>query len=375
MAGSEVGPGDATPVAAPVHRRDVPEVAIIIPTFNEVQNVQQLVPRLTAMLSGLNYEVIFVDDHSPDGTAAAVRSLSAQNGAIRVIERFDRRGLSTAVIEGLMATSAAFGIVMDGDLQHDETLVPAMIRELQGGCDLVVATRYAYGGSTGDWDRTRKIGSRIVTALGKFMSTAPVSDPMSGFFGVSIAMFRHRAGQLTGRGYKILMDLLCTSGPPIRVVELPYRFQLRQQGESKFDMRVAVELAELFIMKLMERFLPASWMSPCAVAVPAAGMNLLILGLLRDHVSFAWAEGAAALVAAVATALLGKWLFGADRHVRGCRPGSSWMWPYAAAIGVPFANISIAVSLYHVTGATWYVSALVGIAAGLAWTISLATLL
>ena len=132
------------------------ELSVVVPTFNEVGNAGELVRRLESLLRGVAWEVIFVDDDSPDGTAAEVRRIGRSNPRVRCLQRIGRRGLSSACIEGFLASSAPYLAVMDGDLQHDETLLPAMLRVLRSEpVDIVVGSRYVGGGGIGDWDRKR----------------------------------------------------------------------------------------------------------------------------------------------------------------------------------------------------------------------------
>lgn len=131
----------AVPPAAEAVRPG-PELCIVVPTFNEAGNVAVLVERLTEVLAGTDWEAVFVDDDSPDGTAARVRTLGRADGRVRCIRRIGRRGLSSATIEGMLSTSAPFVAVMDGDLQHDEALLPQMLDRLRSGAaELVIASR------------------------------------------------------------------------------------------------------------------------------------------------------------------------------------------------------------------------------------------
>lgn len=132
------------------------DLTIVVPTFNERDNIRELVTRLDSALADARWEVIFVDDDSPDGTADIVREIARSDLRVRCLQRIGRRGLSSAVIEGMMASAAPFIAVMDGDLQHDEKQLPLMLNDLRDGrANLVVGTRYASGGSVGEWDSSR----------------------------------------------------------------------------------------------------------------------------------------------------------------------------------------------------------------------------
>ena len=145
------------------------DLAVVIPTFNERRNVPLLIDKLDAALAGLTWEAIFVDDNSPDGTADAARQLARHDRRVRVIQRIGRRGLSSATIEGMCATAAPLVAVIDGDLQHDESILPGMMRELHAdpALDLVVGSRFVEGGGTGDWDKDRVAKSAFATKLSR----------------------------------------------------------------------------------------------------------------------------------------------------------------------------------------------------------------
>src|ERR1700760_4184200 len=188
------------------------ELSIIVPTYNERPNVGELVRRLDSALQLCRWEAIFVDDDSADGTADEVRALARIDPRVRCLQRLGRRGLSRAVIEGVLSTSAPVFAVIDADLQHDETVLPAMLAKLrdnegQGPCDVVVATRYAAGGGLGAWDAARASMSRLATSLANRMLPTGLTDPMSGFFVMRRETFDRALRHLSGEGYKVLLDL------------------------------------------------------------------------------------------------------------------------------------------------------------------------
>ena len=138
------------------------ELVVVIPTFNERDNVNPLLGRLETTLQGINWEVIFVDDDSPDGTAEHVRQIALRNPHVRVIQRIGRRGLTSACVEGVLSSSAPYFAVMDGDMQHDESILPSMLRSLkEQGLDIVIGSRYVEGGSTAGWEKKRQRFSRL----------------------------------------------------------------------------------------------------------------------------------------------------------------------------------------------------------------------
>ena len=344
-----------------------PEVAIIIPTYDENDNVETIVSRIAQVLRDADYEIIFVDDHSPDGTADTVRKLARRDPRIRVIERIGRRGLSTAVIEGLMATAAPFGVVIDGDLQHDEGAIPQMIDALRDGADLAVGSRYMAGGGTGDWSQRRKQASFLATRMSLLVPAARISDPMSGFFAIRTDVFRSRADQLVGAGYKILLDILATRGPPLDTREVAYVFRPREKGESKLDSRIVLEFAKLLLAKTVGRFLPVRFVMFLIVGTIGVGVHFLTLAALFTWLSFSAAQFGATLVAMTGNFLLNNWFTYSDKRLRGWRLLSGWLSFCAASSVGLIANTGVAVYLYSNAKASWYVAALAGILVGATW--------
>jgi dolichol-phosphate mannosyltransferase len=251
---------------------------VVIPTYNERESVPILLEKLAAALDGIAWEAIFVDDHSPDGTADYLRGAGLANPRIHVIERIGRRGLSSACIEGMLATSAPYIAVMDADLQHDESVLPAMLEKIRvGNLDVVVATRKSPGGSMGEIGRLRVRLSELGSGMGSLICDCEVTDPMSGFFVVESAFFRSTAGRLTGRGYKILLDILASSEAPPRVAEVPYRFRRRQLGESKLDVNVGLEYLYLVMDKIVGPYLPTRIVLLALAGLLGAAVHLAAL--------------------------------------------------------------------------------------------------
>src|SRR5580704_614278 len=215
------------------------ELAVVIPTYNETQNIPLVLVGLEKVLRGIEWEVIFVDDNSPDKTAELIRSLALTDRRVRVLERIGRRGLSSACIEGMLATPAPYIAVMDADMQHDESILPKMLGRMKSDrLDVVVGSRKIAGGSMGEFARERVWLSNLGTRIGKLVCRSDVSDAMSGFFLIDRAYFQQVAPHLTGAGFKILVDLLSSSPSAPRIGEVPYHFRNRQLGESKLDLNV-----------------------------------------------------------------------------------------------------------------------------------------
>ena len=288
---------DAATMTGPAR---VSELTVVVPTFNERDNVAPLVELVGAALAGIDWEVIFVDDDSADGTAAVVRDLARRDPRVRCIQRIGRRGLSTACIEGVLASSSPFVAVMDADLQHDERLLPLMLEVLKGDtCDLVVGSRYVSGGSLGDWDNRRAGISGLATRLSRFVCKADIADPMSGFFMVRRGVFEGAVRRLSGQGFKILLDLLASAPGQIRLKELPYQFRRRRHGTSKLDTLVAWEFGMLLADKLVGHLVPVRFALFAFIGAIGLGVHLAVLraALTAPTLGFAAAQAIATLVA------------------------------------------------------------------------------
>ena len=189
-----------------------PELSIIVPTFNEHDNIPELLRRVRPVLPDVAWEVVFVDDDSPDGTADLVRTLAAEDSRVRCLQRIGRRGLSSACVEGMLSTSAPYLAVIDADLQHDERLLPRMLEALKvGDTDIVIGSRYAAGGDIGEWSERRARLSRLATRISRALVPAQLTDPMSGFFMMRREVFTDAQRRLSSLGFKILTDLFASS--------------------------------------------------------------------------------------------------------------------------------------------------------------------
>jgi len=269
-----------------------PELSVIVPTLNERANVALLVDSLIAALNGVNWEVIFVDDNSSDGTVDEVRKLARADPRVRCIRRIGRRGLAGAGIEGMLASSAFAVAVLDGDLQHDETLLPHMLGQLRGGADLVVGTRFAAGGSAREGlSGVRTWGSRLASAAAKQLIGVRLSDPMSGFFMMRRETFEELAPGLSTQGFKLLLDVLASARRKLAVVELPYRFRPRRFGHSKLTSLVVLEYLGLLLAKVSGDRLSIRFVVFALVGASGLFVHLLVLKLLLGWAEFGFASG------------------------------------------------------------------------------------
>jgi dolichol-phosphate mannosyltransferase len=349
--------------------QNAPELAIVIPTFNERANVPVLVQRLIQALDGLSWEAIFVDDDSADGTIDEVRRIGRDDTRIRGIRRIARRGLAGASVEGMLSTSADFIAVMDGDLQHDETQIGEMLAKLrQGEADVVVASRYLDRGSASsglsDW---RERGSRFASRLAQLVLGRSVSDPLSGFFMLRREVIERVAPQLSQQGFKILLDVLASSPPSLVVREVPLLFQARLHGESKLDSAVALEYLGLLVAKSTGGLVSIRFLMFALVGGSGVLVNLGMLGLLLSrHVGFATAQAVAMLTAMISNYALNNALTYRDRR----RHGSQFLTGLASFIALcslgVVAGVGVSTLLYQ-ANTPWWLAGLAGAAMGAMW--------
>ncbi len=367
------GPAALKPRPAAVSRLDPEpaaplEVAVVVPTFNERENVKELIARVERALRGISWEMIFVDDDSPDETSAEIKAIAARDSRIRCIRRIGRRGLSSACIEGMLASAAPVLVVMDADLQHDESRIPAMLAALEAeGAELVIASRYTQGGAIGEWDKTRALMSRVATRLSRIVCRQQISDPMSGFFMIRADALDTCVRGLSGKGFKILLDIVASAPAVLRVAEVPYTFRERLHGESKLDSLVVWDFGMLLAEKTIGRYIPVRFFAFTLVGGAGVLVHMAVLAALRAaQVGFSNAQAVATVVAMIFNFWLNNLLTYRDRRLRGTRWVTGLL-SFMAACGLgAVANVGIASYLFA-SDTQWVVAALAGIAVGAVW--------
>jgi dolichol-phosphate mannosyltransferase len=344
------------------------DVAIIVPTLNEAANIARLVERLTHVLAGRAWEVIFVDDNSPDGTSDIVRAIGREHRHVRVVQRVGRRGLSSAVIEGMLATAAPTLVVMDGDMQHDEAILPQLIDAVNNGdTEMAIGTRYVDGGGVGDWDKKRVWMSQLATRAGQWALGTTVNDPMSGFFALRRDAFHRALPNLSAIGYKILLDILASSPTPLKVAEIPYTFRSREAGESKIGARVIAEYAEMIAEKTIGRYIPVRLIKFLMVGGLGVFVHLAILrALLGLGWEFMMAQSGAVMCAIAFNFFLNNSFTYADRKLKGAAIFTGLLSFYAISAVGAVANIGIGtwVAGQH---QQWWVAGIAGVIVGAIW--------
>jgi dolichol-phosphate mannosyltransferase len=350
--------------------RGAPTLTVVVPCYNERPNVAPLVAKLDAALFGIAWEVVFVDDNSPDGTTAEVRRIAQTDPRVRCIRRIVRRGLASAVIEGALSSSAQYVAVIDGDMQHDETKLPQMLAALRTGrYDLAVGSRHAEGGdASGLTNRWRHVLSDGGIWLAQLFLPVRLTDPMSGYFMLPRPLFEQLATGLTGQGFKILVDLALSSPAPLRVIEIPFHFHERVAGESKLDALVLTQFAGLLLDKVFGGLLPLRFISFALVGGLGVVVHLAVLTMLLKLTGqgFEAAQAIATLVAMVFNFQLNNEITYRDQRLRG---PALWrgllLFMLVCGVGA-VANVGIANMLYE-SHTAWSIAGAIGAVIGVVW--------
>jgi dolichol-phosphate mannosyltransferase len=344
------------------------QLGVVIPTFKEAPNVRPLLAKLEAALKGVVWQAIFVDDDSPDGTAAVVKEIAATDPRVICLHRIGRRGLAGAVIEGAMASAAPFVAVIDGDMQHDETLLPQMLAALeQDRADIVVGSRYLgqAGSDASALGATREAGSRLANWLGQRVLRAEVTDPMSGFFMIRRELVEAVAPALATSGFKVLFDILASQKTPPRYLELPYEFRARVAGDSKLDEGVVVQYLGLLIAKLSRDLISPRFIMFALVGASGVIVHLAILRTLL-HFGFSVAQTAAALAAMTSNYLINNAVTYRDRRKRGVGLLVGYL-KFVVLCSVPLAaNVAVATMVFE-RGPSWWVAGVAGAVVAAVW--------
>lgn len=344
-------------------------LSIIVPTFNERDNVDELVERLDRCLAALPWEIVFVDDDSRDGTVEVLRRLTRSDRRVRMLQRIGRRGLASAVVEGILATSSPVIAVMDCDLQHDETVLPSMFQRLLADCDVVVASRYMESGGVGDWTKQRVRISRVATRLAALLLPFELTDPMSGFFVIRRSAFDRVVRRLSNQGYKILLDILLSGQSNLRVEEIPYTFRSRRSGESKLDTIAILDYLALLIDKMIGHVLPLRFIMFVSVGAVGLVVHLSVLATLNlgIGVTFVAANFAAAITAMAFNFFLNNMLTYRDMRLKGFWPITRGLLSFSAICAIGTAsNVGIAAVLFQ-RNYTWWLAAVAGVFMGAVW--------
>jgi dolichol-phosphate mannosyltransferase len=346
-----------------------PAVSIVIPTYNERDNVPVLIDRLREVLAGTHWEAIVVDDDSPDHTADVARAIGAGDRRVRCIRRVGRRGLSGACLEGMLASQSPIVAVIDADLQHDDRLLPAMLATLQRDeADLVIGTRVSPDGSPEGMSAGRGWMSRFATWLGQAVLSQPVTDPMSGFFMLKRELIERVAPRLSNQGFKILLDIVMTAESSLRIKELPYRFSARQHGESKLGALVVLDFVGLLLAKATNDVLSGRFVLFCVIGSVGIGVHFVALAAAfrLAHLSFTWAQTVATAVAIASNFVLHNLITYGDQRLRGWRIVLGMLQFYVVCLIGASANIGVSQWIFS-NDPIWWVAGLAGGILGVIW--------
>jgi dolichol-phosphate mannosyltransferase len=348
------------------------ELAVIVPTLNERENVKALIGRLHEALAGIEWEVVFVDDDSPDGTAEFCRQIGRSDRRVRVVQRIARRGLASASIEGILATCAPLVAVMDGDLQHDETLIPGMVARLKAeNLDLVVGSRNVEGGGMGRFAAGRVRLSNLGRILSRRVVSCELQDPMSGFFVADRRFVNEALPRISAVGFKILLDLIASSPRPVRLAEAPYEFRTRVRGESKLDTTVGFEYLTLVLHKLIGSMLPVQFVMFGLVGLAGVLVHLALLAILlfRSGLPFVYAHATATSAAIIANFFLNNVVTHRDRRLRGWKLVPGFLAFFQVCALGALSNFALAKLLYS-AGLPWFFAGAAGMAVSSVWNYS-----
>jgi dolichol-phosphate mannosyltransferase len=352
------------------------DLTVVVPTFNERDNIELLVERLGRVLAGVAWEVVFVDDDSPDGTAQDVRALARKDRRVRVVQRLGRRGLSSACVEGILSSAAPYFAVMDADLQHDDAVLPAMLAKLRADdLDVVVGSRYLDGARTEGLSPRRAWISRLGGRVARLILHASLTDPMSGFFVMKRSSFDELVRGLSQQGFKILLDIFTSARRPLRYVEVPCRFLPRQYGTSKLDTMAAWEFGMLVLDKLVGRFVPVRFVVFAIVGASGLVVHLGALGLLTAAAAdFASAQTLAVFLAMTWNFFLNNLITYRDQRLRGAALVRGLASFYAICSVGAIANIGVAEIAFQ-RQATWWLAGLAGALIGVVWNFAVSNFL
>lgn len=345
------------------------EISVILPTFNEAENLPRIVPKLRKVLEGFRYEILIVDDDSPDGTYEVARDLEKQFPEVYSILRTREKGLSAAVIEGMRKARGEHYLVMDADMQHDETVIPQFMERLRSGAEIVIGSRKAKGGGIENWSTWRRFVSKVATMMAKLVLPAGVTDPMSGFFAIRGELFARIEQDLDPRGFKILLDVLAKA-PEARIEEVGYVFKPREFGESKLSSEVIFQyLVALYNMK-PGKYIPIRFIKYGIVGLSGVLVNQGVLWL--GKAGFQWDDFLALAVAIeisiITNFFLNNFWTYKDVRLHGFNKVTLGLLKFHfISFAGALINYSVALSLTHYTGINIYITNFIGIGVATLW--------
>ena len=363
-----------SPEAAPGQTN--PTLSVVVPTYREAANIAELFERIKLALHGLPWEMIVVDDDSPDGTSQVAFALAASDRRLRCLRRVNRSGLAGAVVEGWLSSSADLVAVIDGDLQHDETILPKMYAALaKGPADLAIGSRVSDPAAEEALSPARQTLSKLGAWFFRRIAGAAVSDPMSGFFMIRREIVARLAPRLSPDGFKILVDVILSAGGDLSIVEAPYVFRKRLAGESKLTPLVGIDFLGLVVHHASGGVLPIRFVLFASIGALGLVVHILALSAIV-HWLGAWdfdsGQLAATLIAMASNFILNNEITYRTLRYRGLGLiGGFAAFVLGCSVGA-LANIDVASWLYR-SSETWWVAGLAGAVLSLVWNYAVST--
>jgi len=350
-------------------------LSLILPTYNEAENLPELLPAIEKVLKGVDHEIIVVDDDSPDKTWEVAQKMAHDQEDLHVLRRIGRRGLSSAVIEGFLAAKGDVLAVMDADGQHDMEILPKIYAALQSSTGIAVGSRYTEGGSVGEWDERRYLMSRIATKMALSLCNVKVSDPMSGFFAIDRKTFEEVMPRLNPKGFKILLDLLVHVPKKTKATEIPFTFSPRIHGESKLSAKVQIEFLEYLYDVSIGKYIPLMFVKYCLVGSLGVAVHvsafLLISNALKSGADITFKGFSFSVIGATEVAIIFNfwlnniWTFARER-LRGIHMLIGFLKFNGACLFGALANYAVSAFLYS-NGTAQLMAVIIGAFTGVIW--------
>jgi len=346
------------------------DLSIVVPTFNERENIIPIIESVENAIDNMRWEIIFVDDDSPDGTSDFIKEYSKNDDRIRCIRRVNRRGLTSAAIEGILSSNANCVAVMDADLQHDEGLLQSMYQLIVNEeADIVIGSRYMNGGSTGKGlNKYRLFISKVASQLGKLILKVDISDPMSGYFMLKREKFEQHMAKLSGQGFKILLDIMSSVPGSISVRELPYVMRQRNTGDSKLDVMVMSEYYQLLLDKLIGKYIPVRFIMFASVGLLGVFVHMGFLFLMYKVLqqNFIVSQLLATIIAMTSNFYINNQFTYRDMRLTGKYLVYGLLTFYLACSLGAFINVGVSDFMFN-NGLNWLVSGVIGAFIGSVW--------
>jgi dolichol-phosphate mannosyltransferase len=340
-------------------------LSIIVPTFNERQNIGRLIEKIRSIKHQINcnFEIVFIDDDSPDGTWDEIKKNWSSD--VRGLLRHARKGLASAVVEGMLTCNSKYFIIMDADMQHDETMIPSILRNLRS-YDLVVVCRNLNEQIDG-FSSTRRFISKFGNSILKRLMATQLSDPLSGFFGIRSEEFHLLSRKLNPIGFKILSEIIFVN-PKLKVLELPGNFKKRLFGQSKLDTKVIIEMFEMVLHRIFGKFFPLKVLFFLIVGFFGMAVHLtsLFICIKIFNLNFSFSQAMSIFLAMTFNFFLNNILTYSALRIKGVRVLFGLLKFCLACLIGALINQFVSVTIFK-SGISWWVAGLSGAAVGSLW--------